>query len=644
MARRYTQQFKETCLSLYFSSPTAYRNLSKTFILPSRRLLSKMTESVKFQPGFNDNIFKTIALKVSKMSPENKFSLLCLDEMNIKSGLFFNIGNDEIIGFDDKGNGKSFNPALNVLTLMVKGIYNNWKQPLAYFFVNTTCSPNDLKNIIITAINKCNNINLNIIGIVNDMGSSNIKVSNLLHITPERPYFVHHFKKVFYFFDTSHLIKAARNNLMNHEVHFDNKIADWKYIESIYHSEKDNINKLAPKLTKSHIYPLRTEKMKVKLATQVLSHSVSAAINFSVTSGNLSHNALGTAEYILNFDQLFDVFNSSTFVTTKELNKAFTGSDSQIKFLLEMQQFLKKLKFITIQKENGKIIGEKDVTNNIKFVNSWLISISSLIGLWEILKKNNFKFVYTRRISQDCLENFFGSVRKQSGDCITPTPIQFTRAFKKLFTCCFLVHSGAENCADDFSIILTQLKDVNNVSVNNVLNNSTRPSNTDISLSQNDLDFRGGSLTLVCKNIIKYKCGFLIKKCLTKHTCEVCENYSMAHQALDENNLYCYFKAYQNDKSLFGSLRMPNDEFFIFICKLEMLFQENFSDFALKDKILNSFIELFKTESLNHPCENFPIIYLLKLFTRMSIYYAIKTINQNLKNPTNKRKLIIWKH
>jgi len=49
---------------------------------------------------------------------------------------------------------------VNVLTLMVKGAYNNWKQPLAYFFVNTTCPPNDLKNIIITSINKCNDINL----------------------------------------------------------------------------------------------------------------------------------------------------------------------------------------------------------------------------------------------------------------------------------------------------------------------------------------------------------------------------------------------------------------------------------------------------------------------------------------------------
>jgi len=59
-----------------------------------------MTLSVKFQPGFN-NILNTIALKVNKMSHENKFFLLCFDEMSIKSGLFFNFGNDEIIGFDD---------------------------------------------------------------------------------------------------------------------------------------------------------------------------------------------------------------------------------------------------------------------------------------------------------------------------------------------------------------------------------------------------------------------------------------------------------------------------------------------------------------------------------------------------------------
>lgn len=56
------------------------------------------------------------------MPIEYKFSLLCLDEMSIKIGLIFNISNDEIIGFNDKGNGKTFVPALNVLRLMIKGI------------------------------------------------------------------------------------------------------------------------------------------------------------------------------------------------------------------------------------------------------------------------------------------------------------------------------------------------------------------------------------------------------------------------------------------------------------------------------------------------------------------------------------------
>lgn len=36
---------------------------------------------------------------------------------------------------------------------------------------------------------------------------------------------------------------------------------------------------------------------------------------------------------------------------------------------------------------------------------------------------------------------------------------------------------------------------------------------------------------------------FLINKCLTKLTCNVCENFSIAHQELDENNLYSHFKA-----------------------------------------------------------------------------------------------------
>lgn len=60
-------------------------------------------------------------------------------------------------------------------------------------------------------------------------------------------------------------------------------------------------------------------------------------------------------------------------------------------------------------------------------------TINSVLGLWDQLKNvHHFEFLYTRRLNQDGLENHFGSIRRQNGNCINPTPIRFQRTFKKL--------------------------------------------------------------------------------------------------------------------------------------------------------------------------------------------------------------------
>lgn len=53
---------------------------------------------------------------------------------------------------------------------------------------------------------------------------------------------------------------------------------------------------------------------------------------------------------------------------------------------------------------------------------------------------------------------------------------------------------------------------------------------------------------------------------MIKHTRDVCEKYSIAHQALNDKNLYCYFKASKltSHNLTFGSLKMSNDKFFVF--------------------------------------------------------------------------------
>lgn len=94
------------------------------------------------------------------------------------------------------------------------------------------------------------------------------------------------------------------------------------------------------------------------------------------------------------------------------------------------------------------------ITNKIKSIKYLKISINSLFSLWNHLKDiEHFKFLFTRRLNQDCLENFFANIRQQNGNCVNPSPVQFERTFKKIITL-NLFHSGTENCADIDPILL----------------------------------------------------------------------------------------------------------------------------------------------------------------------------------------------
>jgi hypothetical protein len=60
---------------------------------------------------------------------------------------------------------------------------------------------------------------------------------------------------------------------------------------------------------------------------------------------------------------------------------------------------------------------------------------------------------------------FFGAIRQQGGNSDNPTPVQFTRAFRKLFFSSFL-ESLAGNCDQDLDTLLAQFsKDKSNMPV-----------------------------------------------------------------------------------------------------------------------------------------------------------------------------------
>jgi len=68
--------------------------------------------------------------------------------MSLKSFLYYDIKKDEIVGFHNTNTFKSCDLAKSVMVIMIRGLYDSWKQPIAYFFVANSCTGPDLLSII----------------------------------------------------------------------------------------------------------------------------------------------------------------------------------------------------------------------------------------------------------------------------------------------------------------------------------------------------------------------------------------------------------------------------------------------------------------------------------------------------------------
>lgn len=209
-----------------------------------------------------------------------------MDEMSLKSILFYNISADSIVGFENLGGGKTSNLVANSsLVFMARGLLENWKQLVAHFQVNEACSSEKVKELVEGALFQLQSIGLKVVGIISDQGSNFSSFYSAMGVTEDRPYIELCNKRYFTLFDPPHLLKSVRNNLMKYNFLFDGKTATWSDIKTFSDKEEKLAIRTVPKLTPNHINPPPFGKMKVKLATQLLSHSVAAGIFTYATLG-----------------------------------------------------------------------------------------------------------------------------------------------------------------------------------------------------------------------------------------------------------------------------------------------------------------------------------------------------------------------
>lgn len=89
---------------------------------------------------------------------------------------------------------------------------------------------------------------------------------------------------------------------------------------------------------------------------------------------------------------------------------------------------------------------------------------------------------------------------------------------------------------------------------------------------------------------------------------------------------------------------MPNNNFVQYMTILEEIFFQQIHNLLTQKHVILKLLTVFTEIRFDHPCEQFPKQYLLKLYSRVRLFYTLKFANQRFRTQTGQRKTIILQH
>eukprot|EP00731_Ephydatia_muelleri_P014320 Em0008g40a len=377
--------------------------------LPSQRTLRDYTHYVKASSGFSYEVDLMVrsAANVDTCSEREKYVLLLIDEMYVREDLVFDRYTGKIIGFANMGDinnhlakleaslvsGDTSPPlAKTMVVIMIRGIFSKLQYPYAQFPC-CALSGDQLYDPFWEAVGRVENCGLKCRG----------------------------------------------------------KIITWDHLRWLYNVDTAQGAglRLLPKLKLEHVNLTPFSKMRVDLAAQVLSASVSKGL--VQVCGD---DATETAHLAEMMDKFFDALNVHNYNHGAKSRKSFqlpytSGEDHRLKWL--ESDFLKYLEDwkISVMQRTGYSKAEK---------NKMLLSDETRYGLEMTCKSfiELVQFIFTvpsvdsflsQRICQDPLERFFGLQRQRGGVHENPNVFEFTtntQALRVVNSFCHAPYRG--NC------------------------------------------------------------------------------------------------------------------------------------------------------------------------------------------------------
>lgn len=622
--RPWTTEERKLALTMFYKSPSSYNFLRlQNLNLPGPSTVRGWIGQSKFLPGINKKFFAHLKHKFEFKEYKEKACSVCIDEISIKEFLEYSKDFDFIEGFEDLGkHGRSCNTANSCLVFMARGIYDSWKIPVAYFVTHSSIKHGILKSLIVDVVQELFNVSLCPKIIICDQGTNNQSAFKSLNVSEEKPYFYVDEHKVFAIFDTPHLLKSVRNNLIGNTFRKGDKIIAFSDILSAYNIDvKNKKSRALLKITDAHVKPNSFQKMSVKLAAQIFSHSMASAIRTCISTSELKSNtASDTADFIDFMDKLFDCLNSRNLFSKNPYNCALTDFGVVKSFLLNAANYFNDIFKVSYKGKETRPPCFNGFTQTINGV---------LCFFDEELKNNGITFLITNRLNQDVLENLFSIFRQKGGYNKNPTVRIIRTSFRS--TCVFsLIASKGSNCMisqeiddstteQDVISVNRALDEVSDISDTSDTSSNCSSSSSSIKsvpdpdiIKPNDITIEDCSVT--------YFSGYLAYKCDKKFNCNDCNTHLTTKRDLnDKNQLLLVHKNYSDiDKDT--GLKAPSVELKNVIDHALEIFEKKFEKIQHTKKLKLKFLTIYKTDKLisrwinkEHTCVEHHIFILEKL-------------------------------
>lgn len=223
---QYSEGFMLFAFSLYNSSSSAYQFLKNTLNLPPVDALRKFVFPL---PGELDqrtvNVLRT---KVNNMTPQERICSVSVDCIPVKQSLFYDISNDRIIGFHEINGLQTIDFAKYAVVIIACGIIDNWKQPVAHWFVAKSDSV-EISDALDEILDILIQIGLDVRVLVTKH-TSDIVIP--VPINPDEPTFMVAEREVFRVYDAPHLIKSLKEYFdTSHFIYNADHVLDEVYLQ-----------------------------------------------------------------------------------------------------------------------------------------------------------------------------------------------------------------------------------------------------------------------------------------------------------------------------------------------------------------------------------------------------------------------------